>query len=413
MFIKLWLKKQAVSLANHAHAILFGHMANNGMILGANVLTALAADLYKSADIVGREIQGIITSSTLNGGSERAAVGQVVRSHFTRAVSATTVSPSMTIPEGTDQTVDNKTLTLTQTAAIQIPFTGEDIKYLNGGAGFNNVFRDQMTQAMREISNDIETYAWGLARAGASRAFGTAGTTPFASNFNEVAELRQILVDNGAPMSDNRGSLVVNTLAGTKLRNLAQLQKVNEAGGSDLLRQGELLNLQGLSLKESYAPVAVTKGTGASYLVNGALAVGATAIVVDTGSGTILAGDTITFAADTVNKYVVATALTGSTVTIAAPGLRVAIPDNNPITVGNTATANIALHRNALEVVMRPYAVPEGGDAATETMVVSDPWSGLSFNVSVYKGYKKMMVDISCVYDAKVWKPEFVVQLLG
>jgi hypothetical protein len=378
----------------------------------ANVLTNLAADLYKSADIVGREIQGVVTSATVNGGAERAAVGQVVRSHFTRASTVTTVSPAMTIPEGNDQTVDNKTLTLTQTAAVQIPFTGEDVKYLEGGAGFSSVYGDQITQAFRAISNQIENYAWTKVRAGASRAFGTAGTTPFGSNFNEVAELRKILVDNGAPISDRMSSLVVNTAAGVKLRNLAQLQKVNEAGGSDLLRQGELLNLQGLSLKESFAPTTVAIGTGASYITNGTFAVGDTAIAIDGGTGTVLAGDVVTFAGDT-NKYVVATALTGGTVTLAAPGLRQSLADGVAMTVGAIATANVAFHKAAVEVAMRPYAVPAGGDAAQESMVIQDPWSGMAFDVSVYKGYKKMMIDISCVYDVKVWKPEFVTQLLG
>jgi hypothetical protein len=308
--------------------------------------------------------------------------------------------------------VDNKTLTLTQTASVQIPFTGEDIKFLEAGSGFQNVYRDQITQAFRGISNQIENYAWAKVRAGASRAFGSAGTTPFGSNFNELAELRKILVDNGAPMSDRQSSVVMNTTAGVKLRNLAQLQKVNEAGSETLLRQGELLNLQGLSLKESLAPIPVAIGTGAAYESVGTYAVGATAITVDTGTGTVLAGDVVTFAGDT-NKYVVATALTGGVVTLAAPGLRQTLADGVVMTVGAIATANVAFHRAAVEVVMRPYAVPNGGDGAAESMVIQDPWSGMAFDVSVYKGYKKMMIDISTVYDVKVWKPEFVTQLLG
>jgi P22 coat protein - gene protein 5 len=378
----------------------------------ANVFTNLAADIYKASDIVGRELVGVVTSGTINGGSEAAALGDTVRSSFTRTPTVGTVTPSMTLPEGTDQTVDNKTLVLDQTASVKIPYTGEDVKHLRNGIGYETVYGDQIAQAFRAIANQIESYQWGIVRAGASRAFGTAGTTPFGSNFNEVAELRQILVDNGTPM-DGQSSLVINSLAGTKLRNLAQLQKVNESGSSNLLRQGELLNLQGLSLKESAAPVAVAKGTGTGYLVNGALAVGATTITVDTGTNTILAGDVVTFAADTVNKYVVASTLSGGSFTIAAPGLRVAIPDNNAITVGNLATANVAFHRAAVELAIRPFASPEGGDAADDRMVVVDPWSGLSFDMSYYKGYKKSMIDISCVYAGKVWKPEFVAQLLG
>ena len=101
----------------------------------------------------------------------------------------------MTTPEGTDQTVDNKTLTVNQYASVQIPWTGEDIKHVNNGSGYETIYGDQIAQSMRAITNTIEAYVAGIAKAGSSRAFGTAGTIPFGSNFNEIAEIRQILVD--------------------------------------------------------------------------------------------------------------------------------------------------------------------------------------------------------------------------
>ncbi len=71
----------------------------------ANVLTDLAADIYKAADTVGRELTGAASSVLINAdGSERVAKGDVVRSHFTRQATAVNATPSMTIPEGTDQT---------------------------------------------------------------------------------------------------------------------------------------------------------------------------------------------------------------------------------------------------------------------------------------------------------------------
>lgn len=380
----------------------------------ANVLTNLAPDLFKAADMVGRELVGVVPSAKVNGGAERVALNDTVRSSFTRTPTVGTITPSMTIPEGTDQTVDSKTMTLDQTASIKIPYTGEDIKHLNNGVGFETVYGDQFVQAFRAISNQIESYLWGLVRAGASRAWGTAGTTPFGSNFNEVSQLRKILIDNGMP-DDGMTSLIFNTDAGVNMRNLAQLQKVNEAGDNQLLRQGTLLNLFGIRLKESAAPVATTKGTGASYTTNTAgYAVGATDITLITGTGTIGAGEVITIAGDS-NKYVVATGISApGVVKIAAPGLRQAIPASaTNVTVGNTATANVCFHRDAVELAIRPIALPQGGDAAVDQTIVVDPWSGLSFDVSLYKGYKKSMLDISCVYGGKVWKPEFVAQLLG
>ena len=268
---------------------------------------------------------------------------------------------------------------------------------------------------MRAITNKIEYDLWANMRANASRAYGTAGTTPFGSNFNEVAELRQILVDNGMPMNDRMTTLAINSSAGTKLRNLAQLQKANESGGTDLLRQGTLLDLQGMMLKETAAPVSITKGTGASYTSTAAgFAVGTTSIPLITGTGTILAGDVVTFAGDT-NKYVVSTGIAApGTIVLASPGLRQALPASAvALTVGNTATANLAFHKQSTELVVRPLALPNGGDAATDMMTVQDPYSGLVYDISVYKGYKKTMIEVGTLYGFKVWNDKFIAQLLG
>jgi hypothetical protein len=381
----------------------------------ANVLTNLAPDIYKAADMIARELVGIVPSIVINGdGSERVAKGQPVRSHFTRPVTVnTTFAPAMVVPEGTDQTVDNKTLTVNQYASVQIPWTGEDVKYINNGVGFETVYGDQIVQAMRAIVNKIEGYVWGVMRVSASRAFGTAGTTPFASNFNEMPQIRKILVDNGCP-DDKQLTLAMDTTAGANLRSLAQLQKVNEAGNDLLLRRGTLLDLQGIMLKESAGISVVTKGTGAGYLVNNGAGypVGTTVITVDTGAGTILAGDVVTFAGDT-NKYVAVGLVGGVTLTIGGPGLRQAVADNTAITVGNNFTANLAFHRQAAEVVMRAPAMPSIGDSAVDKLVVQDPWSGLTFEIAAYRGYMKAMFEVRCLYDAAVWKPEFIAPLLG
>lgn len=379
----------------------------------ANVLTDLAADLYKAADVVGRELTGVISASTINGdASERVALNDVVRSHFTRAATAVDNAPSMTIPEGNDQTVDSKTLSITKSRGVQIPWTGEDIRHVNNGAGFETIYGDQIRQAMRTLTNEIEVDLATSAYLGASRAYGTAGTTPFGSSFAEIAEVRKILVDNGAPMQDI--SMVIDTAAGAKLRNLAQLQKANENGSTELLRNGVLLDLQGIMLKESAGIQTPAVGTGSGYLVNnaGGYAIGATAITVDTGTGTILAGDVITFAGDT-NKYVVASALASNVVTLAANGLRKAVADNAAITVTAASTRNVVFHRNALELAVRAPAMPNGGDAAVDAMTIQDPYSGLVFEVRAYKGFQKAMFNVSVAWGTKLWKPEFAAVLLG
>ena len=387
----------------------------------SNVLTDLAADIYKAADIVGREQVGLIPSVMINAGSERAAYGDTVRSHVTsKPTLNTSYTPAMTIPEGDDQTVGNKTMTINKVANVQIPWTGEDIKHVNNGAGFETIYGDQIAQTMRTITNKIESDLWSEIYTNASRATGTAGTTPFASNFDTVAEVRQILADNGTPM-DGQVTLGLNSAAGTKLRNLAQLQKANEAGGTQLLRQGALLDLQGIMMKESAGVGSHTAGsvTG-DPTVTGANAIGATTIGLTCDSDdeiAILEGDVVSFAGDD-NLYIAAADLTvGNSATgdlqIAEPGLRQATSGSEAVSVESTYTGNVGFHRNAIELVARPPEQPFGGDAAVDRMTVQDPFSGLVYEIAVYKGYGKTMFDVTTFYGVKAWKEEFIAALMG
>jgi hypothetical protein len=105
--------------------------------------------------------------------------------------------------------------------------------------------------------------------------------------------------------------LILNTDAGVNMRVIPNLTRANEAGGDTLLRQGILLDIFGMSIRESAQVRAHTAGAGTGFLVNNGagIAAGGTTIATDTGTGAIIAGDIMTFAADAVNKYVVGTAL--------------------------------------------------------------------------------------------------------
>ena len=385
----------------------------------ANTLTNLAADIYRAADIVAREAVGFIPSVTLNTGSERVAVGQTVRSHFTRAATVGDLSPSMTIPEGTDQVIDNKTMTLTKQRGVAIPWTGEDIRYVNGGSGYETIYGDQIAQAMRAICNEIEVDLATEAYTNASRAVGTAGTTPFATNTDTIVDARKILFDNGMPVTDGRMSLVLGSLASTNLRKLTNLQKVNESGDTRLLRQGVLIDLFGAMIRESAQVQSHTKGAGVGYdFVAAGEAVGQTTLSVEGGTVNttgIKAGDIITHASDSTNKYVVNTGITAASgdIVIGSPGLKVAGADADEITIGDSYTANVLFHQACIELAMRAPAKPFGGDAAVDVMVVQDPHSGLVFEISVYKGFNKAMIYVAATWGKKAWKPDGIAVLMG
>lgn len=383
-----------------------------------NTLTGLIPSLYQGLDVVSRELTGFIPSVTRNFSAERAAVGESVLVPITQTGTASNITPAMTVPEPTDRTVDNVAIQITKSKAYNFGLTGEEQRGLNNGPGSNIIEADWFMQGARAIVNEIEADLATEAYLASSRAFGSAGATPFGTNFSELAQVRKILDDNGAPLSDR--SLVMDTAAGANLRTLGNLTKVNEAGNSMTLRDGELLNIHGFSLKESAQILRPVIGTnnGSASTNNAGYAVGATTITLaSAGTGSIIAGDVITFAGDT-NKYVVVTGDAdvsgGGTITIAAPGLRVAIPASNTVitTVARTAR-NVAFHRSALQLVCRAPALPNGRDAAVDSMMLTDPRSGLSLEIRIYEGYRKMRAEVGAAWGVKAIKPAHIATMLG
>ncbi|MBE8915098.1 P22 coat - protein 5 family protein [Enterobacter kobei] len=373
----------------------------------ANTLTSLVPDLYESLDIVSRELAGFIPSVTLDATAERAALNQAIRIPITPAAPAEDVSPGQLPPDDGDQTVGNTPFTITKSRMVPFRWTGEEQKGINTGPGYANIRRDQITQAMRTLVNEIEVDVGKTAYL-ASRATGTAGTTPFASTLGDTAQVRKILSDNGAPLSDLQ--CVIDTTAGANIRTLAQLTKANEAGTTALRAQGTLLELHGFVLRESAGVARHTAGTGASYVTNGALAIGATVIPVQTGSGTIIAGDVVTIGN---YKYVVTSALSGGNLTIGAPGLREAVNSGSTVTLAAAYTANFAFSRSAIVLATRAPALPEEGDMADDRMMIQDPRTGMAFEVSMYKQYRRVRYEIAAAWGVQNIKPAHTALLLG
>lgn len=381
----------------------------------ANVLTDLASDIQKALELNTRATVGFIPSVMMNAGSEEAAQNQTIRSLTTEEGTINeSATPAMTIPEGDDNTFGNTEMTLNKVVNAQIPFTGEDVMFLNGGVGFETAYGKIFNRKINGMMKKIEAHVALICKQGASRALGTAGTTPFASNFNDIALMRQILFDNEVDVESGQLSLILNSTAGVKLRNLAQLQKANEAGGDDLLRQGALLDLQGFMLKESSQIALHTKGTATLLDANGGEPVGETTIALDGGDGgSLLSGDVVTFAGDT-NKYAINTGFTAAAgnAIIGLPGMQETLANAVEMTIGNSYTPNIALHQDAVELAIRPMATSIAS-AATDVEFFTDPHTGITIMVEVYGGYKKAMIDITLVYGAKVWDSRGVAILMG
>lgn len=376
----------------------------------ANTLTNLIPNVYAALDVVSRELVGALPGVTRDAKADRIASNQTLRIPQAPSNTTSTYTPAMAVPSAIDQTVGNASLTLSKNKFAGFSWTGEEIYAMDQGPGFLTIEQNQIAQAFRALVNEMENDVCDALALGASRAYGTAGTTPFASTLGDSAQVRKILDDNGAPTSNR--SLVINTSAGAALRTLGQLTKANEAGNTMTLRDGELLNLQGFSVRESAQINDATAGTGSGYLINNAsgYAIGSTALTLDTGTGTILAGDIITIGS---NKYVVTVALASNVVTIAAPGLVAAVADNAAVAVNATSARNLAFSSDALILATRLPMFPSQGDLAIDNEIITDPRTGISFDLRVYPGDGMVLYRIHALWGWVAPKPAHAAILLG
>lgn len=356
----------------------------------ANTLTSLAPTLFSAARLVANEPFGAVSAIDARFDDKGVARGDTVTVPVAPVRTASDFTPNNVPATGTDATATNVGVQITKSRKVDWHLTGEQIRSLENGAESNEWVGQLIKQGMRTLRNEAEIDCALAIKVGASRAFGTAGTTPFATDLTTFTNLRKILQDNGAPMADMQ--MVFDTNAGLNLRNLGVFQNQYQAGSDQERRSGDLGRQFGFLPTESAGIGTHTKGTGTSYTSSTAgFAVGSTTIAIITGSGTVLAGDVVTFAGDA-NKYVVATGVAApGNIVLAEPGLRQALPASAvAMTIGNNYAANVAFERQAIVGVMRPPLMPV--NPTINQMAITDQY-----------GMTYLMLDIA-QYGQRTWE---------
>lgn len=397
----------------------------------ANTITAILPILQDSATVVGREQVGFIPACYKNTSAARAGLNQTVNYDIVPTMSSASVTPAATSSSGTDITQGVGAISMANLKKVSWNFTGEQEAALSNGdiAPFSDIFSQTLQQAMRTLCNEIEAALWVAAYVNASRAVGTtAGTAPFATanNLTELAGLKRILDDNGAPSGDRSfvaGSDAIVNLLGIQ----TGFTKVNESGSDQAIRQGIIGKAFGFDVYNSTQIGSVTAGTASGTTTTDAsgYALGATSLTgASAGTGTLLNGDITTFAGDT-NKYVLrnstdavvagtidADVSNGWTAKLGRPGLRVAMSAaTKALTLIATSTRHIALQRNGLHLVMR--APNDGNDGAADTATVTDPKSGLVFQLARYAQYMQSSWEMRVLYGVAAPNPDLVAVLYG
>ena len=384
----------------------------------ANTLTNLLPSMYAALDKVSRELVGFIPAVTRDSQAARAAINQTVYVPIAPAVTTAANTPGVTAPNTGDVTMDSASIAITKSQHVAVRWNGEETMGLTNAGTFERIMQSRFEQAFRALTNEIEADLAGAYKY-ASRACGATNAVPFASAgvLTDVAAARRILDDNGAASTDLQ--LVLGSAAMANLRGVqSSLFKVSEAGSDQLLRQGMVDRLEGFALRNSAQVAMHVKGTGAATYNSDLVAgynIGDKAIHVEAGTGTLVAGDVVTFAGDS-NNYVVNTGFAGDgdmDLVLNKPGLRATLANDVTMTIGNVFRANLGFDRSAIVLATRLPAMPEGGDAADDKTTLVDPLTGLAFEVAVYRQYLQVHYQVRLAWGWAAVKPEHICLLMG
>lgn len=386
-----------------------------------NTLTNLIPTLFAAADIVSREQVGFIPAVTRDSRIDRVAINQTVNIPVVGAITPVSITPGAYAPDTGGAAPGNVAVTISNQYAAPIAWNGDEQIVVDQTGVYDSIMAQRFAQGMRAIVNMVESDL-GALHIATSRAYGTYNVQPFgtAADLSDMAQCIKILEDNGAPQSDLRAVLSSAAIANIRGKQ-SVLFKANEAGTDAMLRRGIIGDILGVGIGSSAGvKTNVTAGTnnGSAATNTAGYAIGATTITLGSaGTGTIIAGDIITFAGDT-NKYLVVTGdadvSNGGSIVIAEPGLRVAIPTSATVITTVAATdRNMVFSKSSIVLATRTPYMPTGGDAAADVIDIVDPVSGLAFQVAMYKQYRQVHFEVALAWGVKMVAPRHTSLLIG
>lgn len=275
-------------------------------------------------------------------------------------------------------------------------------------------FNIQVTEAARSLANSIDKDllnlykgVWGVA--------GTPGQTPFQyedaqaphKGLASARDARKVLNRQLTPMEDRR--IVLDVESEANATSLAQFTNALAAGSDETIREGNIGRKLGFDWFMNQNILTHTTAAAGTITTSGVNLAGATTLNVSGVTTVPAEGDVFTIAGD-FQQY---TVLPGSTAAawLIAPALRIPAPANSAVTVVPSHTVNLAFHKDAFALAVRPLQDidPLGNRIETYT----DDVSGLTMRLEISRQNKRTMFCFDILYGVGLVRPECACRIMG
>lgn len=320
------------------------------------------------------------------------------------------VTPSVNNASGQDVTPKFVPVKLNRWKKKDFYMTDKDLKEVMGG-----YFNLQVTEAARSIANAIDKDLLGLYK-GVWGVSGLAGQTPFQYEDSQALykglaparDARKILNRQLAGTSDRRIVLDVDSEANATA--LPQFTSASDSGSDTTIKEGMIgrklgfdwyMNQNVLTHDTQAAGTITTSGTGNTFGGSILTVAGCTTAPVE--------GDVFKIAGDTQYYVVQAGSTTGSWKI--APALRATFASGTAITVVADHVVNLAFHKDAFALAVRPLLDVDPLGNRIETF--TDDVSGLTMRLEISRQNKQTLFSFDVLYGVALVRPECACRILG
>lgn len=309
------------------------------------------------------------------------------------AITAVAVSPSYVPPDDAGVVPTKVSVLLDQWWEAPFFLTDKDMLEIMRG-----VIPMQASEGIKSLGNKVDSLLIDKAEKNFYAFAGVPGTTPFQNDLSEFLDADAQLNDQLAP-PDNR-FMAISSRAKAAAMGLRAFQDASFRGDTRGIIAGEIGEKLGAWW---FMDQNLTKHTAGGWTnagtTTGTNAAGQTTVNLTGGTGSILAGDKITFSGADTQTYVVITP-TGTaptTAVVVSPALITAKSSTETVYVKATHRQNFLFHRDALTLASRPF---EGADPMGLGVYRSavDPITQLALRLEVSRQHKRTRwsYDILC-----------------
>lgn len=345
-------------------------------------------------------------------GAEAAEKGDTIDVPIAPTLTAVDAGPSPTFTTTQDASPSKVQITMTNWKSVPFSMSDKSMVELDRNRHFLPLAADA---AIKTLANIIDvsvhdTYP------GVYGFVGTAGDTPF-STISDATGARVILNKQLAPLGDRR--MVIDPDAEGNALALDQLAAMDKVGEDRPRIEGEMGRKLGFDWVMSQNVRTHTAGGLTSAVVASTTAAGATSLDVSQLIGTTAAlkvGDIFSIAGNS-QTYTVTASVNVATAAVAvsiSPALVAIATSQAVITVRASHVVNLAFHRDAFALAMRPLQ-QDTASAALGSLItaITDAETGLALRLEVSRQNKQNTWDFDALWGTKLVRAQLATRVAG